>query len=105
MPQIGTFNRTDDGFFGNLRTLTLDKRLTILPSEESDTEKAPNYRVFCDDIAVGAAWERTGEKAGMYLAVVIDDPALAQPIRAGLFHVNGGEDAWTLHWNRTSQRT
>lgn len=80
MAQIGTFTRNDDGFFGNISTLTLDAKLAILPAEKSDTENAPNHRVFCDGMEIGAAWDRTGEKAGNYLSVSIDDPSFTQPI-------------------------
>ena len=41
------------------------------------------YRVHLGDgdgPEIGAGWKRTGEKAGEYVSLVIDDPALAQPI-------------------------
>ena len=43
-----------------------------------------------DGPEIGAGWKRTGEKAGEYVSLVIDDPALAQPIRANLFQ--SGDD-------------
>ncbi|WP_309086681.1 DUF736 domain-containing protein [Chelativorans sp.] len=104
MPQIGTFKRTPDGFFGNMRTLTLGAKLAILPAETSGAENAPDHRVFCDGIEIGAAWERTGEKAGTYLSVAIDDPSFGHPIRASLFRSGSDEDVWTLHWSRPSRR-
>ncbi|TJW35216.1 MAG: DUF736 domain-containing protein, partial [Mesorhizobium sp.] len=85
MAQIGTFTRNDDGFFGNISTLTLDAKLAMLPAEKSDAENAPDHRIFCEGMEIGAAWERTGEKAGNYLSVSIDDPSFTQPIRANLF--------------------
>lgn len=104
MAQIGTFTRNDDGFFGNISTLTLDAKLAILPAEKSDTENAPNHRVFCDGMEIGAAWERTGEKAGNYLSVSIDDPSFTQPIHANLFKSDANKDVWGLHWSRLSKR-
>lgn len=71
-----THTRNDDGFFGNVSTLTLDAKLAILPAEKSDAENAPDHRIFCEGMEIGAAWERTGEKAGNYLSVAIDDPIL-----------------------------
>lgn len=56
MSQIGAFTRKDDGFFGRIHTLTLDVEVSILPIEESDTENAPNHRVFANGMEVGAAW-------------------------------------------------
>ncbi|WP_368681258.1 DUF736 domain-containing protein, partial [Acinetobacter baumannii] len=54
----------------------------MLPAVGSEAENAPNHRVFCNGVDVGAAWARTGDKAGTYLSVSIDDPSFAQPIRA-----------------------
>lgn len=50
MTQIGTFTRNSDGFFGRIRTLTLDAELTILPAGETDAENAPNHRIFAEGI-------------------------------------------------------
>lgn len=104
MPQIGTFTRNEDGYFGNVRALTLDAKLTILPAKEAAAENAPDHRIFCDAVEVGAAWDRAGEKAGAYLSVVIDDPSFARPIRASLFRSDARNDLWTLHWNRQPKR-
>jgi uncharacterized protein (DUF736 family) len=52
-----------------------------VPAEPSDAENAPDYRVASDDepsrAEIGAGWKRTGERAGEYVAVLIDDPAAA----------------------------
>ncbi|WP_027161908.1 DUF736 domain-containing protein [Mesorhizobium sp. WSM1293] len=104
MAQIGTFTRNNDGFFGNVSTLTLDAKLAILPAEKSDAENAPDHRVFCEGMEVGAAWERTGEKAGAYISVAIDDPSFTQPIRANLFQSDAEKNVWALHWGRPSKR-
>ncbi|GAB1715410.1 MAG: hypothetical protein NTAFB05_04520 [Nitrobacter sp.] len=100
MPQIGAFNRKDDGFFGRIHTLNLDVEVSILPVEESDTENAPNHRVFCNGMEVGAAWDRTGDKAGAYLSVTIDDPTFSDSIRARLFESGAKKNVWHLHWAR-----
>ncbi|RUX48087.1 DUF736 domain-containing protein [Mesorhizobium sp. M7A.F.Ca.US.014.04.1.1] len=52
----------------------------------------------------GAAWERTGEKAGAYLSVAIDDPSFIQAIRANLFQSDAEKNVWALHWSRPSKR-
>ena len=100
MAQIGTFTRNDDGFFGRVRTLTLNVEVTILPVEGSDAENTPEHRVFMDGMEVGAAWNRTGDKAGSYLSLTIDDPSFAEPIRARLFESDTRKDTWNLHWTR-----
>ena len=104
MAQIGTFTRNDDGFFGNISTLTLDAKLAILPAEKSDAENAPDHRVFCEGMEVGAAWDRTGEKAGAYLSVTIDDPSFIQPIRTNLLQSDAEKGVWALHWSRLLKR-
>lgn len=100
MAQIGTFTRNDDGFFGRVRTLTLDVEVAILPAEETDAENAPEHRVFLDGQEVGAAWDRTGDKAGSYLSLTIDDPSFFEPIRARLFETDTKKGSWNLLWTR-----
>jgi uncharacterized protein (DUF736 family) len=107
MAQIGTFTRTADGYSGRLRTLSLNVELTVAPAENSDTENAPDYRIHLgsddDGPEVGAGWKRTGEKAGDYVSLLIDDPAFTQPIRANLFQADRGK-SFHLIWNRLSKR-
>ena len=80
MPQIGEFTRETTGFVGRVH---------------NGNEEGPE---------IGAGWKRTGERAGDYIALVIDDPALPQPIRANLFRNDDGGASWSLHWSRASKR-
>jgi uncharacterized protein (DUF736 family) len=105
--QIGMFTREANGFIGQVHTLTLACDLAIIPAEPSETENAPDYRVHQggdEGPEVGAGWMRTGERAGEYVALVIDDPAFPHPIRANLFRDNDAGSAWSLHWSRPSKR-
>ncbi|NPD17486.1 DUF736 domain-containing protein [Xinfangfangia sp. D13-10-4-6] len=107
MAQIGHFTKTTDGYAGRVRTLALDAELLLVPVRNGDSENAPDYRIHLDDAEgpeVGAAWQRTGEKAGEYLSMQIDDPSFAQPIRANLFREDDAGDGWILTWNRPSRR-
>lgn len=105
MPQIGTFTKTKTGFSGRIRTLALDVELTIRPAEKSDADNAPDHRIFAsDDLEVGAAWRRSGEKAGDYLSIRIDDPIFTQPLHAALFQSEADPKIWNLMWNRPSKR-
>lgn len=104
MAQIGSFTRTEDGFFGRVRTLVFDAEVAILPAETGDAGNAPNHRVFCNGLEVGAAWDRTGGRAGSYLSVTIDDPSFVEPIRAALFESETKKNAWNLHWTRRTKR-
>jgi len=107
MTQIGTFTRTQQGFVGRLRTLSLDIELTLVPLESGDVENAPDYRIHAGDEngpEVGGGWTKTGEKAGEYVSLQIDDPSFAQPIRANLFQSGSNRSAFHLLWTRPSKR-
>jgi uncharacterized protein (DUF736 family) len=107
MLQIGLFTRTKAGFVGRIRTLTITQDIVLVPAEFSDADHAPDYRVHlidADGPEIGAGWKRTGEKAGDYVAVVLDDPVFAQPIRANLFRAGGERAVWVLNWTRPSKR-
>lgn len=104
MVHIGHFIRNGDGYLGRLRTLTLDVEIAIVPAEHSDSDDAPDYRIHRgsndEGPDIGAAWKRTGEKAGDYVSVLIDDPSLAQPINANLFQSARDGAGFNLTWNR-----
>jgi uncharacterized protein (DUF736 family) len=108
MAHIGSFTRTTDGFTGRLRTLTLDIELTLVPADHADAENAPDYRIHlgtdADGPEVGAGWKRTGERAGDYVALLMDDPTLTQPLRANLFQSDAKGKAFALLWNRPAKR-
>lgn len=107
MPQIGTFTREQSGFTGRIRTLSFDTEFTIVPAEPSDAENTPDYRLHLGDEdgpEVGAGWRRTGERAGDFIALVLDDPVFLTPIRANLFRDDDAGRAWSLHWNRAPRR-
>jgi uncharacterized protein (DUF736 family) len=108
MTQIGQFSLTKTGYSGQLRALSLDLSLTFVPANASEAENAPDYRIHLDDEdgpEVGAGWKRTGEKAGDYVAVLLDDPTFAQPIRANLFQSMDDKSAWGLYWSRPQKRS
>jgi uncharacterized protein (DUF736 family) len=81
MPVIGQFTREDDGFIGHLTTLSLPQDIIIVAAEPSDAENAPDFRVHVLDTVsnetgaeIDAGWKRTGEKAGDYVSLQLDDP-------------------------------
>ena len=111
MSVIGQFMRENDGFIGHLTTLSLHQDIIIVAAEPSDAENAPDYRVHVLDTMsnetgaeIGAGWKRTGEKAGDYVSLQLDDPTFSQPIRANLFQSADDKSAWGLHWNRPPKR-
>lgn len=108
MSLIGKFSRTTSGYAGRVRTLAIDVELVLVPAEHSDADNAPDYRIHLgpDDTGaeVGAGWKRTGEKAGDYVSLQLDDPTFGYPIRANLFQSADDKSAWSLNWNRPPKR-
>ncbi len=108
MSLIGQFSRTKSGYAGRVRTLTIDAELVLVPADNSDAENAPDFRIHLgpdeEGPEVGAGWKRTGEKAGDYVSLQIDDPTFGHPIRANLFQSADDKSAWGLHWNRPPKR-
>lgn len=110
MPQIGAFTREKSCFFGRIETLIIRRDIVLVPTDNPDAENTPDYRVHVaadgdaePGVECGAAWKRTGERAGEFLALVIDDPALPQPIRANLFRDDAKGVTWSLQWSRSSR--
>ena len=107
MTQIGSFTSTENGYVGRLHFLTVDIRAVIVSIAPHGADKEPDYRVHLDGPdgpEIGAGWKRKADKAGEFVAIVIDAPTLAQPIRANLFRSNRDEGAWSLQWHRPSKR-
>lgn len=107
MPQIGDFTSNQTGYTGRIRTLSLDLDVAIVAAEASDTENAPDYRVHAgseDGPTIGAGWKRSGEKAGDFVSIQIDDPTFAQPLRANLFQSGADKTSWSLQWSRPRDR-
>jgi uncharacterized protein (DUF736 family) len=107
MTEIGRFARHDGGFRGRLRTLSHQADLVLVPLAPAEGgTRGPAFRIHLGDDAdgpeVGAAWRRTGEKVGAYLALVLDDPLFPKPIRANLFADADGE-AFRLIWVRPNR--
>ena len=101
---IGTFFSTHDGYTGRLRTLLIDADISIVAAQHSDAENAPDWRILCGDsdtgAEIGAGWNRTGERAGAYIAVQIDDPMLPVALRANLLRSVQNPDSYHLLWSR-----
>lgn len=106
--QIGTFTRTATGYDGRITTATLDIAVSLVPAEPGDTDKAPDWRIHLgadgEGPEIGAGWNESGERAGDYVSLRLDDPTFAQPIRAALFRIGDDGDSWALRWNRPQPR-
>jgi uncharacterized protein (DUF736 family) len=107
MPQIGQFTRLRGIFTGTIRTLMFDRHIVLVPTNQPDVQGQPNYTVHIKDAdgpEVGVAWKRTGDRAGEYVALSLDDPTLPVPIRANLFQRDTDKKEWVLVWKRDPNR-
>ena len=86
---IGIFHSAQDSFTGQIRTLMLDVVVTLVPAPSNDSDNAPDWRVLL---------------GGAFVAVQIDDPAFAQPLRANLLRSMSRDDEHHLLWSRPTNR-
>ena len=99
MATIGTFSRTENGYSGSVKTLTLNvKSVKFVPVVERDNEKGPDFRVIAAGVELGAAWKKRSDKGNDYLSVKLDDPSFPAPIYASL--VESESEDLALIWSR-----
>lgn len=97
MATIGTFTKSDYGYNGTIKTLTLAVKARIAPAEKAN-EKSPDFRIFAGPVEFGAAWKKTSKEGGHYLSIRLDDPSFSNPIFANL--VEGDTETHLLIWSR-----
>ena len=100
MANIGTFTKTEQGFVGEIVTLTFQaKNVRLVPEANGSNENAPSHRAYVGRAEIGAAWSKRSGEGRDYLSVKLDDPSFNAPIYANLFDDEGGE-SYTLIWSR-----
>jgi uncharacterized protein (DUF736 family) len=100
MATIGTFTKTDTGFTGSVKTLTLNVKATFR-EDHTDNDKAPDYRVLAGATEFGAAWKRRSRDNREYISVKLDDPSFPAPIYATLIEAED-KTSCSLIWSRRS---
>ncbi|ACB27987.1 MULTISPECIES: DUF736 domain-containing protein [Methylobacterium] len=103
MATIGTFTRTQDGYVGEIVTLTVRARNVRLVPNTAMNENAPSHRIYARGAEIGAAWTKLSEEQREYLSLKLDDPSFPAPIYAKLFDDEQGDTA-TLIWSRPNGR-
>lgn len=99
MATIGTFTKSDNGYTGAVKTLTLNVKAQFRVGEKAN-DKAPDFRIFAGATEFGAAWKQTAKESGReYLSVKLDDPSFPAPIYASLVEAEDGK-GHTLIWSR-----
>lgn len=102
MATIGTFNSTETGFTGSIRTLALNVKARI-SRVENPSDKGSQFRIYAGAVELGAAWQkRSTESDRDYLSVKLDDPSFPAPIYATLTEVEG-EEGYQLIWSRQNR--
>jgi uncharacterized protein (DUF736 family) len=99
MATIGTFTKSESGYAGVVRTLTVNAKIRFAPVEK-EKDNAPDYRVLAGTAEIGAAWKKTSEAGREYLSVKLDDPSLPAAIYASLVEVEGDTKSLSLIWSR-----
>lgn len=106
--QIGRFRKTADGFEGRITSARIDVSVCLVPAPDTGAENAPQWRMLCGNsepgIEIGAGWDRTGERAGAYIALQLDDPQFAHPLRANLLRSGQAAGDHVLLWSRPASR-
>ena len=99
MATIGTFTKDKSGFAGTVKTLALNVRARITPTE-NDTDRGPDFRIFSGPVEFGAAWKRVAKDSGReYLSLKLEDPSFPAPIYCSLV-ASDDPETWNLIWNR-----
>lgn len=97
MTTIATFRKTETGYIGEIQTLSLKSRITLIPTT-SAKGRAPDFQVIAHDgIEIGGAWQRKSKNGNTYLSVRLDDPRFTAPVYANLVERDGQH---LLIWNR-----
>ena len=85
-----------------IRTMTINVKVKIVPNKEKANDGAPDYRVYAGGAELGAGWrEKSKDEGREYLALKLDDPSFAAPIRAAFFE-NKEEGTGVMMWSRGS---
>lgn len=100
MANIGTFTKTEQGFVGEIVTLSFSaKNVRVVPEVNGSNENAPSHRVYVGRAEIGAAWAKRSGEGRNYVSVKLDDPSFNAPIYANLVEDESGE-THTLIWSR-----
>jgi uncharacterized protein (DUF736 family) len=103
MPAIGYVTRSETGFKGQLKTISVRADIEIVANRTKTSESQPDYRVFCGSTEVGAGWTRTGERSGKdYVSLSLAAPEFGQrTLYANLGRAAGQDDdeAFAIIWN------
>ncbi|QLC24880.1 DUF736 domain-containing protein [Parasphingopyxis algicola] len=102
---LGYVTQTDNGGFeGTLATMSLKKRIRILPNTAKETDAQPDFRVYTEDrVEIGGGWNRIGRNSGNpYVSLTFAAPEFGpSKVYANLGRAAGqeAEGVMAILWN------
>lgn len=104
MAAIGFVNGTiEKGYIGELRTLSIQVPLEIRTNRSKMGDVQPDFRIYSDDVEVGAGWIRMGGISGKpYVSLVFATPEFGpRRLYANLGRAAGQDtdDGYAILWN------
>ena len=96
---------------GQISTLELELRFTLVRNEQARSENAPQYRIVARNragvaVAIGAAWlkrKRGAEQGRDFLSMTFNDPSFARPLNVAAFPSDVPEE-WNILYRRRQSR-
>ena len=92
-----------DGYRGQLKTLSIRADIEIRVNRAKSGDAQPDFRVFSDNVEIGAAWIRTGQVSGEpYVSLSLAAPEFGpRRIYANLGRAAGQEDddVYAMIWS------
>jgi uncharacterized protein (DUF736 family) len=104
MAAIGFVNGTiEEGFSGQLRTLSIRAAIEVRPNRSKSLDVQPDYRIYSEEVEIGAGWIRVGEVSGKaYVSLSLAAPEFGpRRIYANLGRAAGQDDdrTYAILWN------
>lgn len=92
------------GYEGTLSTMSLKKRIRIVPNRTKETDMQPDFRVYTEDrVEIGGGWNRVGKTSGRpYVSLTFAAPEFgSHKLYANLGRAAGqdDEDVMAILWN------
>ncbi len=104
MAAIGFVSGTmSEGYRGQLKTLSIRADIEIRVNKSKAGDAQPDFRVYSDNVEIGAAWVRTGQNSGEpYVSLTLAAPEFGpRRLYANLGRAAGQDedDVYALIWN------
>lgn len=103
MATIGQFRVVENGFEGTISTLSMARKVQIIPNDNKKNDQSPDFFVKTGQCDLGFARHQMseGDNPRPYISVFLDDPSFVVPIWAALFERQGKAE---LIWSRPKER-